>query len=192
MNLLYHRLFGDLEMEEAVAAVCEKRAKRRDLSIIRSSAGDVYAGLLAGPGTAWNEVREAMREHAVTEIAKGTIAALDETLGDHLVACVEPALGRREGYPLVLLNPRTDGIEAIAFHAETAGDYIDQGWALLRREFRDGPHDLLGKAPRIVLAGTKDEPFGLLLDGEPAEAGAQMDFVLAKAQVNLLATRDNG
>ena len=79
-----------------------------------------------------------------------------------MIACVEPPLGRREGYPLVMPRARaTTAIEVDAYYAESAGEYLEQAWALLRRNFREGPHEVLGptraacgsRAPRAIRSG---------------------------------------
>jgi diacylglycerol kinase family enzyme len=188
MNLLYHRLHGDRTLEETVAAVaCGEAAPRRP-SVIRSSCGDAFAGVLAGPGASWGRVREAIREANVAEVAAGAIEAVEQTLTGEMIACVNPPLGRLEGYPLLCLTPRERGIEVEAYYAETAGDYLEHAWALLRRNFREGPHDVLGQAATVQLASTEGNPFGLLIDGEPAEAAPQAEFTLAASEVDLLAT----
>ena len=87
-----------------------------------------------------------------------------------------------------MLTPRDAGIEVSGFHAETPGEFFAQGWALLRRNFREGPHDALGLLPRVTLASTDGAPFGLLIDGEKAEAAGVEEFVLAPCEVDLLAT----
>lgn len=188
MNLLYHRLHGERTMEEVVASVAEGRATMRRPGVIRSSFGTAFAGMLAGPGTSWGKVREAMREADVVELAAGTVEALEETLAGEMIACAEPLLGRREGYPLVNLEPHDSGIDVVAYHAETPGEYLGQAWALLRRNFREGPHDLLGRAPTVRLASTHGDPFGLLVDGELVQAEPEVEFVLAPCEVDLLAT----
>jgi hypothetical protein len=190
--LLYHRLHGELPMEQAVAAFVRGEAAVRRPPVIRSAAGIGYAGILAGPGTSWGRVREAMREAAVVELAESTIQAIEETLTGEMIRCHEPPLGRREGYPLLCLEPAERGIEVVAYHAETAAEYLEQGWALVRRNFREGPHDLLGTTPRVRLASTRGNPFGLLIDGEQADAAPEMEFVLAAAEVDLVATRRDG
>jgi hypothetical protein len=188
MNLLYHRLHGDRTLEETIGAVARGHATRRRPSVIRSPYGDAFAGMLAGPGTSWGRVREAMREADVVELAAGTIEAIEETLTGEMIACAAPVLGRREGYPLVSLAPATDGIEVKAYHAETPAEYLEQAWALLKRNFREGPHDVLGLARTVRLASTEGNPFGLLVDGEHAEAAPEVEFVLAACEVDLLAT----
>ena len=193
MNLLFHRLQGkDATTADAIAAMHAGTLVPIRPQVIQCAAGFAYAGLLAGPGTAWNQVREAMRESAVLDIAEGTFAALSETLEAAPVACREPVLGRAEGYPLLLLDPHDDGISVLAFHAEAPGEYLVQAWALLRRNFREGPHDHLGKVPKLTLASADGMPFGLLLDGEPAQAEASCTFQLAPSKVDLLTSLANG
>src|SRR5688500_1490740 len=80
MNLLYHRLHGERTLEETVAAAACGEAGKRRPGVIRSPYGDAFAGMLAGPGTSWGRVREAMREFDVVELANGTIEAIEQTL----------------------------------------------------------------------------------------------------------------
>jgi len=192
MNLLYHRLHGERSLEQVVAAAASGETAMRRPGVIRCPFGDAYAGMLAGPGTSWGRVREAMREANVVELAAGTVQAIEQTLTGDQIACAEPAFGRPEGYPLVMLTPFDDGIEVEAYHAETAGQYLEQAWALLKRNFREGPHEVLGKADRVRLVSTEGKPFGLLVDGEQAEAAPEVEFRLAACEVDLLATEADG
>lgn len=192
MNLLYHRLHGEASLEDVLGAVAGDRARAVRSPIISCPSGNAYAGLLAGPGTAWSDVREAMRENAVLDLAQSTVAAIAETLGGAGVLCRMPPFGLREGYPLILLNAQDNGIVALAYHAQTPGDYLAQAFALLRRDFRQGPHDVLGIAREVALASSDGAPFGLLLDGEPADAGARCTFRLVRSEVDLLATASHG
>jgi len=188
MNLLYHRLHGERPMEEVIAALARGESVVRRPGVIRSACGNAYAGLLAGPGTSWGRVREAMREAAVVELAESTVAAIDETLTGEMIACLAPRLGRREGYPLLCLEPGDDTIEIVAYYADGAGQYLEQAWALVRRNFREGPHEVLGRVRAVRLASTEGNPFGLLIDGEQADAAPEVEFVLAAAEVDLVAT----
>lgn len=192
MNLLYHRLNGERTMEQVIAAVASGKARRCRPQMIGSSAGQALAGLMAGPGTSWNRVREAMRENAVIAMAAETLSAIDETLDGARIAVARPQLGSRDGYPLLMLNPQDDGIAVLGFYAETAAEYLDQGFALLRRDFRQGPHEELGTAEKLVLRSSDGKPFGLLIDGEPAKAAAEMEFALAECELDLLATDYHG
>lgn len=188
MNLLFHRLHGDRSLEEVVAAAAEGRARRVRPAIIRTPAGDALAELLAGPGTSWNEVREDLREHSVARMLEDAAEALDGTLSQPGVACREPRLGRSEGYPLLLLDPGNESIEISAFYAEGLGDLLAQGWAMLRRNFREGPHDVIGSPREVVVESLDGAPFGVLLDGEPAEVDSPARFGLAECEVDLLTT----
>ena len=192
MNLLYHRLHGQRDMEDVLAAVSAGDAERRRPGLIRCDAGAAYAGLMAGPGTSWYDVREAMRDNAVLDIASGTLDALGETLDGPQIACIEPELGRRQGYPLLLCDPHDDGIEVVAFHAETAMEYAQQTFALMKRDFREGPHETLGKVNRLRFASEDGGSYGLLIDGEAAEGSFETEFVLACAEVDLLSTGTDG
>ena len=188
MNLLYHRLFGDAKMEDAISAVCNGTAKRQRPAVIDSECGKAYAGLLAGPGTAWADVREAMRDNAIIEVAANTREAFAETLNGTRLRCDDPALGRREGYPLILLTPRHGKIEIDAYHADRTAEFLDQLLALVRREFRDGPHDRLGEVEAVVLTDVEGNDFGVLLDGEECSARGAVAFRLLPSEVDLLAT----
>lgn len=192
MNLLYRRLHGQRTLEETLAALGRGEAAPVRPSVIRTPQGDAYAGLLAGPGTSWGRVREAMRAADVADLAQSTIAAIDETLTGEQVACVDPPLGRHEGYPLLSFTPAADGIDVEAYYAEAASEYLAQTWALLKRDFREGPHDRLGRARRLTVASTQGNPFGLLIDGEQAEAGPRIELALAPCAVDLLATEGHG
>jgi hypothetical protein len=188
MNLLAKRLHGDAPMESIVAAVADGGARRVRPLVARTRKGDAFAGLLAGPGTSWYAVREAMREADVAGIVAGASEALAETTGGPMLHCREPDLGREAGYPLIEVTPGEWGLQLDGYYAETAGDYFAQGWALLRRQFREGPHDRLGLVERVTLAGDGGGSLGVLIDGETAESGPVEEIAVARCEVDLLAT----
>ncbi|MEO0062214.1 MAG: hypothetical protein RLZZ08_774 [Pseudomonadota bacterium] len=192
MNLLYHRLHGELEMDQVLACVARGEARRVRPGVVRSAHGQALAGLMAGPGTSWCDVREALREGAVVDLAASTVKALEQTLAGATIACRQPALGDPAGYPLLMLTPQDDGIVVEAYHSESAGEYVAQGWALLKRDFRQGPHDDLGLVQRLRLGSSDGKPFGLLIDGEPKETGPETEVSLASCGVDLLATVAHG
>jgi hypothetical protein len=192
MNLLFHRLHGEREADEVIRLAAAGEAKAVRPGVIACRAGTALADLLAGPGTRWYEVREAMREADVLAVAGNAAQALGETLATPGIVCREPAVGRAEGYPLVMLTPTDGGIRVSGFYAETAGEVLEGTWALLRRRFREGPHDELGLVDRIILASTAGEPFGVLIDGEKAESPRSEEFRLVPCGVDLLATRTDG
>lgn len=192
MNLLSHRLHGDRDADEVVRLAAAGKARATRPGVIACGLGTAFADLLAGPGTRWYEVREAMRETDVLGVADAAAQAVGETLGKPGIVCRDPALGLAEGYPLVMLTPTDRGIRVKGFHAQTAAEFLQGSWAVLRHRFREGPHDDLGLVEQVTLASTSEEPFGVMLDGERAESPASQDFKLVPCSVDLLATRTDG
>lgn len=188
MNLLSKRLHGDFPAAEIVALVASGGARRRRITRIVGPCGDAYAGLLAGPGTHWGTVREAMRELDIAGIAAGAREALAKSTGETAVRAAEPPLGSREGYPLIDMTPGEHGIQVSGYHAQSLGELAQQGWALLRRRFREGPHDRLGIVDEIALENIDGTPVEVLLDGESCDAVAGARFQVAESEVDLLAT----
>lgn len=188
MNLLALRLHGAASVEQIVSSAAARGARRVRPLVARTAHGDALAGLLAGPGTSWYQVREAMRQANVAGMVAGASEALAETTGGAMLHCREPALGRAAGYPLVELTPGEWGLQVDAYHAESAVDYLKQGWAMLRRHFREGPHDRLGLTEAVTLEGEGGGSIGLLIDGEPADGGASERIAVARCEVDLLAT----
>ncbi len=190
-NLLSKRLHGDVEMGEIVHRVSEGAARRIRPLIARCEKGDALAGLLAGPGTAWNSVREAMRDLDLAEMAQGASEAMTKSTSGAMIHCREPQRGRAEGYPLIEMTPSHRGLQLDGFHAEDVGEFVQQGLALIRRNFRDGPHTRLGLFEEMVLESADGSAIGVLIDGEPAELAPRAKFEVAPCEVDLLAT-DHG
>ena len=191
MNILAHRLHGDAEPAEIISRVAAGRARATRPTILRSRYGDALSGVLAGPGTAWGDVRESLREADVIGTLKGAAEAIGESTGGPKVICRDPLCGRPQGYSAIQLSPMSEGLAVDGYYVETLSDYAKQGMALLRRNFRDGPHDSLGPFPSVRLASPDGDAMGLLIDGEPAKAaGAEETFTLAPCEVDLLATAD--
>ena len=188
MNLLAKRLHGDSPAEEIVARVGAGAARRVRPKVARTAHGDALAGLLAGPGTSWYAVREAMRDADIAAMAESAGEAFAETTGSAMLHCTRPRLGRDDGYPLLEITPGEWGMQLDAYHAESPGEFFQQGLALLRRQFREGPHDRLGLLDRFAVAGENGAPIGLLIDGERVEGAAREEFTVAACEVDLLAT----
>lgn len=192
MNLLSVRLHGeDTPTEEIVERIAAGAYRRMRPLKARCSKGDALAGLLVGPGTAWAPVREAMRDLDVAGIAQGAGDALAETTAGARVRLTEPATGHQDGYPLLEITPCHRGMQVDGYRSESAGDVLQQSWALLRRRFREGPHERLGLLDRMVVENCEGEPVEVLIDGEPATLGARAEFEVVPCEVDLLAT-DHG
>jgi hypothetical protein len=188
MNLLPHRLHGDGDIDRILDIVAGGGAQTRRPNCVRCDAGVALAGLLVGPGTAWSRVRESMRNLALADIAKETVEAIRSTTTGPGVTIRGNRLVREEGYPLIELTPGEHGVQIDGYYAQAAADYAGQAWALLRRRFREGPHDRLGIAESITIASTDGSPLACLIDGEPAECPSGSRFVVEPCGVDLLAT----
>lgn len=192
MNLLYHRLHGERSFADVIRLVAAGQARRTRPGVIRCDGGTALADLLAGPGTSWHEVREAMREADVVGVAANAAQALAATLAAPGVACREPDCEEHDAYPLIMLTPSAAGIRVSGFRAETAGEYLEGGLAVLQRRFREGPHDDLGLAAQVTLDSSDRRTLPVLIDGEPGECPAEAVFRLVPCGVDLLATAADG
>jgi len=192
MNLLSKRLHGKRSAEQIVRLAGAGGATIVRPKIIACPMGTAFADLLAGPGTTWFDVREALREADFPAVAGSAAQAMGETLVAPGIACRDPALGRAEGYPLVMLTPSDAGIRICGFHAETPQEFLTGSWAVLRHRFREGPHDYLGMVEQMTLASTEGASFEVMLDGEKAESPGSEVFRLVPCPVDLLATRTDG
>ena len=188
MNLLSKRLHGNFPASEILDVVARGGARRRRLAKIAGPCGDAYAGLMAGPGTRWGDVREAIRDLDIAAMASGTAEALSQATAENMIRVVEPALRGQTGYQLIDMTPGEHGIQMNGYNAATAGEWAQQGWAMLFSNFREGPHDRLGVAEEVTLESSDGSPVKVLLDGEPCDGGPRVTFRVADTEVDLLAT----
>lgn len=190
-NLLAHEIFGERDPLEIVAMLGEGRLGTINRNCIRGDK-DVLAlcELLAGPGAKWADVREELRDLNVGEaISKGWDAATMSSVGP-MVRVTDPVCGREDGYAGLRLCPMKRGIAIQGYGTEGLGDYLQQGFAILKRDFREGPHDDLGEASALTCSSTEGEPIPLMVDGERCEGASDMRFSLAPLEVDLLGPVD--
>lgn len=189
-NLLSREIFGERDRLEIVGLLAKGHLTVRRRTCIRGDSVLALCELLAGPGAKWADVREELREANVGEvIAKGWDAAATSTVGP-MVTLADPPIGREDGYAGVRLCPKADGIEIDGYAAEGLGDYLQQGLAILKRDFREGPHDELGRARTVAVRSLEGEAIPLMVDGERSEGGAQLAFSLDTLDVDLLGLAD--
>lgn len=192
MNLLSVRLHGEeTPVEEILDRVARGAHRALRPMMARCEKGDALAGLLIGPGTAWANVREAMRDFDIAGLAAGANQAIAETTGGAKVRLVEPLRGNGEGYPLVEITPSDRGMVVDGYRSDNTGQLLQQGWALLRRQFREGPHERLGLLDTVTIENCEGKDLDVLIDGEPARLGPRAVFEVAPCEVDLLAT-DHG
>ena len=185
-NLLAHALHGDRLAADILADLPGARVVRH--TCIRTSQGTAMIEVLAGPGATWSDVREDLREGNIGAVAASSLAAIRESTVGSMVALVNPALGRPEGYAGLRLEPEGRGLKVEGYGADTVADYLKQGLALLRRNFRTGPHEDLGTVPEVVCRSLGDGPIELMIDGERHTGGQEERFVLDQLDLNLLTT----
>lgn len=189
-NLLCKEIFGERDPVEIVGLLGSGHLEVKRRTCIRGEGVTALCELLAGPGAKWADVREELREVNVGEVlSKGWDAAAESTIGP-MVTVNEPGGGRETGYSGVRLCPRADGIEVDGYAAEGLGDYLQQGLAILKRDFREGPHDELGRSRTVALRSADDTSIPLMVDGERSEGGSALRFSLDSLDVDLLGIAD--
>lgn len=192
MNLACQRLHGDADAMSILEAVASGNAKRARPTVIRTGAGNSLAGVMIGPGTSWNDVREAMRDFNLAELADSALHAFSTTSSDSRVACYAPDIGRREGYPLIEVLPTANGMELCGYHADDPGEFAIGLAAVLRHDFRSGPHETFTLDGSITLAAVDGSVVGMLIDGEPADEVRQARLAVGSSDVDLLVTAPDG
>lgn len=185
-NLLARSLHGERDAADIVAAFSGGSLIPVRRPCIRFPGHVALVEVLAGPGATWSDVREGLRGGDVGEIATRTIEAVRQSAAGAMVSVIDPPLGDPGGYAGVRLAPTADGLLIDGYRADTVGDYLKQGLALLRRDFREGPHDGLGLHPAAVCRAAQGAPIELMIDGERATTGGEVAFTLSKLDVTLL------
>jgi hypothetical protein len=149
---------------------------------ILCDAGRAYIGVIAGPTTAWAEVREQLRSLSLTGLAETIPDAIDATLHGDGVSI----RGSDQMFQAINLTPRSDGIHAEGIVTDSAGAILRHGIAWLGGDFREGPSVDLSERRSVVIDGSGT--IGLLLDGEPAELPSGATYRLEPSPLAFLAT----
>lgn len=186
-NLLARALHGEMPAEQIASLVAGLRPIRRQ-SIICSQ-GRALIEVLAGPGAVWSDVREGLREGDLVEVAATGAEAVRQSVAGPMVHLQEPPVGRDGGYAGIRLVPEGDCMAVTGYGAETFGDYLLQGVALLKRDYREGPHEKLGLHGQVLCRSSDGSPIELMIDGERRTGGPEERFSLAELAVDLLAAR---
>ena len=188
-NLLARTMFGERDPAAIVGMLGAGALAAHRRPCIRGEGVLALSELLAGPGAKWADVREEMREAKIGEmIVKGWDAVTTSAVGP-MVTLDDPVAGRDGGYAGIRLTPEDAGIAIEGYGAEGLGDYLQQGIAILRRDFREGPHDDLGLANAVAIANQEREAIPLMVDGERSEAGGRVRFSLDTLRADLLGPR---
>ncbi|MDT0576158.1 diacylglycerol kinase family protein [Croceicoccus sp. F390] len=175
-NLLCSELYGDLGIETILDHFAAGSLQRRRIGGVACDSGFALAEILAGPGAKWADVREDMRNHDLAAMVSNTIEAASQSIAGPMVHVTDPKLGRAEGYAAIRLAPDAHTIMVEGYVAATISDYLAQGAALLRRNFREGPHDDLNSATLVQCRADSGDTIDLMIDGEQCRGSGTMTF----------------
>ena len=187
-NLLAKLLHSPCETGAIIAAFTAGRSRPVRQPCVRMSAHVALCEVLAGPGAKWSDVREGLREGQLGMVASTALDAVKDSAGGAMVQVANPVLGHDEGYAGVRIVPHAQGLVVDGYRSEGFADYLKQGLALIKRDFREGPHDELGTHPALVCRSADGSPIELMVDGERATGQGEERFSLATLAVDLLAT----
>lgn len=190
-NLLAKALHGDVPAETITGRIASGAIARTRRPAVRTSQGMALVEALAGPGAMWADVREGVRDLDLGAIAETFSNALRETREGPGIGIVEPALGKPGGYRAVRAAPSPRGLLVEGYDFEDLGQMAAQGFAMLvKRDFRQGPHDELGTHRHIDCES--DAPIALMIDGERRQGGRQERFQQVLFPVEFLASTATG
>lgn len=184
-NLLSKALHGDRALDAILADLHNARPTRR--RGIRTSQGMSLIEVLAGPGAMWADVRESVRDLDLGAMAETFGNALRETREGPAVHLADPQKGKAEGYRAVLLAPDDDGVLVEGYDFADLGEFAAQGFAMLiKRNFREGPHDDIGTFPKVTVRS--NAAIALMIDGERRTGGTEEAFVCEEFGLDFLGT----
>lgn len=189
-NLLCRDLFGETEIGDILGHLAGGRLATVRRTCVRGDGWIALAEVLAGPGAAWADVREDMRDGNIANVVKGTIDAASASTTGPMVVLEDPAIGREEGYSGLRMVPEAAGMVVDGYGAAELGDYLKQAVAIIGRDFRNGPHDELGSHSAIACRMTEEAPIALMVDGERRDGGLREQFSLAELAVDLFCLKD--
>lgn len=182
LNLLVKQLHGERDLEAILEDCLAGRARRAFPPSVACDAGRAMVNMLAGPTTIWAEVREHVRQREIATAAALVPEAFEESVAGDPVRMADDA---RE-FQAISMTPLDAGVVVDGLYADSAPLLLRHAIAWVGGDFRDGPRERLTIRPAVTIAS--DSPIGLLIDGEQAEGGARMRFVVEPAPVAFLLT----
>ena len=187
-NLLAKMLHAPCDTGAIITAFAAGRSRVVRHPCVRMATHVALCEVLAGPGAKWSDVREGLREGELATVASTALDAVKDSAGGAMVLMADPALGHAEGYAGARIVPHAQGLVVDGYRSDGFADYLKQGLALIKRDFREGPHDELGTHPALVCRSADGSPIELMIDGERATGQAEERFSLATLALDLLAT----
>lgn len=191
MNLLSKALHGDVPPEAIAGHLAAGTFRRIGQPAVSTSQGTALVEVLAGPGAMWADVREGVRDFDLAAIAETFTNALRETREGPGVKVADPAAGKPDGYRALRIAPQGNGLHVDGYDFVDLADFAAQGFAILvKRDFRQGPHDDLGWFDTVECKS--DAPIALMIDGERRQGKLRERFERIVFPVDFIATRPAG
>jgi diacylglycerol kinase family enzyme len=186
-NLLAKALHGDVDAPTIAARLGRGELRRSRRPAVETSTGHALVEVLAGPGATWADVREGVRDMDLSTIASALGEAVRSTAGGASVSVSEPSLGKPEGYRAVRIDADDGTLTLDGYDAQDWADLAAHGVSMLvKRDFRQGPHEELGQADAVVC--TSAEPIALMIDGERRDGTVRETFRCVTLPVEFLAS----
>jgi len=184
MNLLAKKLHGE---EADIFEVLEKALSgdipEEFLPVLKGPDFSSLVGIIAGPATAWGEVRENMREGGIGAFIEKVQDALSQTFDGKPIRLA----GAEGEHSAIYIEPESDGLHAHSVQTENVADLAAHGWAWLNRDFLGGPTEELAQGQTMALEGGGRQ-IGLLVDGERMKARAPLTLTWALCPARFIAT----
>ena len=172
MNLLARTLHGDADSETIARRYAQGRSRISPIPVVIGEGETALVGVIAGPTTAWGEVREDMRHFNLADMPGSIADAWTKTFGGAQVRLD----GDGAAYPALFIEPAHHALRVTGFTAEGAGQLFAHGLSWLKGDFREGPHETLGARAALSLSADDGKPVGLLVDGEESAGSAICHF----------------
>lgn len=183
MNLLARKLHGEADPITIVEKMLAGEGQIREMPVAVGCGHRSLVGIIAGPTTAWGDVREDIRHIDLVNLVASVPQALHETLHGHMVSLE----GDKRSFPAIFIEPRDGMLSAMGIQAATAAEIAKHGLAWLTGTFLGGPSEPLTAAVSITVTG--DATIGLLVDGERASAASPCQFTLETCPLHFVATQ---
>jgi hypothetical protein len=144
-------------------------------------------GVIAGPTTAWGDVRETLRRRDIAGLASAVPRAVNATFGGDQVRLS----GSTSCYPAIyaepIATPAGPRVRLLGFLADGATELFRHGFAWIGGDFRNGPNEALGEAAEVSIL-CDGAAMGLLVDGERGHEGQQLRLCAVDSPVAFVAT----
>lgn len=189
-NLFAKALHGDVDVATIARRLGAGELRACQRHAVATSQGQALVEVVAGPAATWAEVREGIRDMDIGTIATALGEAVRNTASGAPVRVTEPMLGRPDGYRAVRIDAHRGTLSIDGYDADDLAQLAAHASNMIvRRDFRDGPHDKLGNAARVTC--TSDAPMALMLDGERFDGTTAEHFSCITLPVQFLGSTES-